>query len=969
MRLRYILILWLLLVAEAVCFSQPAEVRNRLSEYFQRYYVGYGGAADKCKLDEINIDSHARVMHIYANELFATQQFTRKKVEDIYAEVKKLLPTPYNTYRLCIYGKKVLIEELVTGGWGDESAPRSWNGIEYKGNNWVTPLNRPNDITHGLADRHIALWASHGRYFAKDKREWRWQRPRLFSTAEDLLSQTIVVPYLIPMLENAGAIVFTPRERDWQKNEVIVDNDRPAQNGLYAETSGNYPWEPAGPGFAQLKTVYSGYDNPFADGTSRCCATQTRRSQASIITWTPNIPEDGQYAVYVSYPTLPTSVSDATYTVKHRGVSTQFKVNQQMGGSTWVYLGTFDFAAGNSRDNCVMLSNQSSFRGHVSADAVRFGGGMGNIGRGDSLQVSGLPRFLEGARYYTQWAGMPWWVYANKGGDQDYAEDINARSLMTNNLARGSVYVPCDSGLCVPIDMCVALHTDAGFSLDGSHTGTLSIYTTAPNDGLLPSGVMRLASRDLSDMVVSQVDQDLKQTFGNWSRRQLYDRNYSESREPEMPSIILEMLSHQNYYDMCRAHDPGFKFTLARAIYKGILRYETTMHGLKSYVVQPLPVTALAAMTNPSQRRITLNWLAVDDLLEASAIASSFIVYHAEGQGGFDNGTLVNGASYNLESATPDVLHRFKVTAVNAGGQSMESEEVCAYISSSGSKQILVVDAFDRLAGPQPYDNDTIQGFDFNSDPGVPIAKMTGYSGAQVCFDKRFIGREGPGALGHSGYEWEGLIVAGNTRDWSTRHASDIIYATNGMVSISSCTASAVTRGTFNPIGFDVMDIAFGLQRADGYSMRQAKTFTEPLIQTVAAFTRSGGNILVSGAFIGSDMLSDAERLFTRSVLKYEFAGYLPTYSIGSIFGLNNTFSVFRTFNEKSYSVPHVDCLVATSPAFSTMVYQPSGQSAAVAYKGKDYRSIALGFPIESVSDAGIRKELMRGLMQFLLNE
>ena len=30
---------------------------------------------------------------------------------------------------------------------------------------------------------------------------------------------------------------------------------------------------------------------------------------------------------------------------------------------------------------------------------------MGNIVRG--RQVSGLPRTLEGARYYTQWAGAP----------------------------------------------------------------------------------------------------------------------------------------------------------------------------------------------------------------------------------------------------------------------------------------------------------------------------------------------------------------------------------------------------------------------------------------------------------------------------------------------------------------------------------------------------------------------------------
>ena len=49
--------------------------------------------------------------------------------------------------------------------------------------------------------------------------------PRLFCTTEDLFTQSFIIPYLIPMLENAGANVFTPRERDTQKQEVIVDND------------------------------------------------------------------------------------------------------------------------------------------------------------------------------------------------------------------------------------------------------------------------------------------------------------------------------------------------------------------------------------------------------------------------------------------------------------------------------------------------------------------------------------------------------------------------------------------------------------------------------------------------------------------------------------------------------------------------------------------------------------------------
>ena len=39
------------------------------------------------------------------------------------------------------------------------------------------------------------------------------------------------------MLERAGAVIYTPRERDWQKNEVLVDND----NGRgYVEDDGQF---------------------------------------------------------------------------------------------------------------------------------------------------------------------------------------------------------------------------------------------------------------------------------------------------------------------------------------------------------------------------------------------------------------------------------------------------------------------------------------------------------------------------------------------------------------------------------------------------------------------------------------------------------------------------------------------------------------------------------------------------------
>ncbi|MBO4905843.1 MAG: N-acetylmuramoyl-L-alanine amidase [Bacteroidaceae bacterium] len=953
-------------------------VRDRVTTYFTSYHRDDILVNEKIKVQSVGINTQGRELTLTISDAFGMVPFTDEQVSSIYKEVQQLLPQPYNAYTLHILTNGHLLEDLVVGGdeQNGETASRLWGDISYKGNAWVTPLNRPYHVDEGLPSRHISVWASHGRYFDLDKNEWKWQRPRLFCATEDLLSQTIVIPLLIPMLENAGAIVFTPRERNWQKNEAVVDNDTPNQSGLYTETNGQYGWLSAGTGFAHTRQTYINQDNPFTDGTARLCATQTRRSQSSTITWTPQIPADGQYAVYVSYKTIPTSIPDAEYTVRHRGQNTRFRVNQQMGGGTWVYLGTFDFAAGESTDNCVRLTNQSNYRGHVTADAVRFGGGMGNVARGvgGAETVSGMPRFLEAARYYAQWAGMPSQVYANIDSVSDYREDINTRSLMTNYLAGGSPYLPADSGLHVPIDLTVALHTDAGITSDGSPVGTLAIYHSHDDDGLLPSGISRLTCRDLADMVQTQVCNDLEQTLSQWTRRQLWDKNYSECRRPQTPSLLLEMLSHQNFPEMVKAHDPYFKFLLARALYKGILRYEAYAHGQKHVTVQPLPVTAPQACVMPDENEIRLTWTAVDDPLEATAKPTAFVVYHAEGQRGYDNGTLVRENSYTLREASRNVLHRFKVSAVNDGGQSLLSEEVCAYISNdNNARQILIVDAFDRMAGPRPIISDTIVGFDMTADMGIPMAQMPGYCGLQVDFNPLMAGQEGEGALGHSIGNLEGMILAGNTRDWTTRHALDIIAATNGLAHISSCTAAALEAGYANnpgsqaPNSYNLMDIACGLQQRDGYSLIQHPALSYGLRQAMAACVRAGGNLLVSGSYIGSDAHSDEEQQFLRSVLKTEHIHNFSTTEIQNVFGLGSQFSLETNFSERSYRVSRADCLAPTENAFCAMIYQPSQECAAVAYQGQSYRSMTLGFPWESITDNTHRVELMRGIFNFLL--
>ena len=205
----------------------------------------------------------------------------------------------------------------------------------------------------------------------------------------------------------------------------------------------------------------------------------------------------------------------------------------------------------------VVLSNESKEKGVVCADAVRFGGGMGNIARGG--KTSGLPRYLEGARYSAQWAGMPYSVYGGREGSNDMADDINVRSLATNYLAGKSIFNSAEEGLGIPIEMSMALHSDAGFSKEDKIIGALGIYTTQFNDGRLNAGTDRYTSRDLSDILLTQLQQDIRATFNtDWTRRSLWDRNYSETRLPAIHSTSVELLSHQNFADMCLGHDPKF---------------------------------------------------------------------------------------------------------------------------------------------------------------------------------------------------------------------------------------------------------------------------------------------------------------------------------------------------------------------------------------------------------------------------
>jgi hypothetical protein len=432
---------------------------------------------------------------------------------------------------------------------------------------------------------------------------------------------------------------------------------------------------------------------------------------------------------------------------------------------------------------------------------------MGMMMRGDSLINSGLPRYLEGARYALQYSGFPYKAYSPSEGERDYNDDINGRSHAVNHLIGGSTFCPDSAGLGVPIEMTFGFHSDAGISQEDEIIGSLGVVTTDHEKGVLPTGVSRYISRDFITYILNNVQHDLSATFGiNWSCRGILDKSYSESRIPYVPSMIFESLSHQNFMDMKYGHDPNFKFVMARAVYKALLKHLCYVHN-KKYVVQPLPVKNFAVDFGEEANTLRLTWQPTEDPLEPTATAKKYLIYTKINDNEYDNGRIVEENSATLP-VLPDVQYSFRIAAVNEGGESFPSEELSAYISKMEKGRVAIVNNFRRLSGPAVVNTVSLAGFDLDADPGVPYMRTPEYCGRQLDFERVNSGFED--GLGLSSSELEGTLVAGNTFNYPYIHGKAL--AANEF-SFVSCSSDAIMNGTIRPEKYDAIDLIVGAEK------------------------------------------------------------------------------------------------------------------------------------------------------------
>ena len=959
------------LSAQGVDKTVERSVQNYFKEYKSDRAALSRPGLDTKRRDKIVVNSGKKTVTIYCNEAFAGQPFTPEVVEKIYGDIRGLLPSKLRKYKIRVEFQNMSIDERIPNICRKDGVDkkRIWGNVKYEGEPWVSNASRPYKVKAGLAGRHIVMRQSHGNVYSATNDMWSWQRPRLFCTVEDLFTPSIVMPFLLPMLENAGALVYTPRERDVQTNCVIVDNDLSSSGSGYLESKG-LVWDTFQEGFADMKDVYHDGDNPFEMGSSRVIATTTDgKKNHSEAMWCPMIPEDGNYAVYVSYRTFGNSVPDAKYRVVHSGGTTEFRVNQTMGGGTWVYLGTFHFKAGRNSGQCVVLSNESRHKGVVSADAVRFGGGTGIVARGENDKTSGLPRHLEAARYNLLTGGFPYKVYAPLEGESDYREDILCYGNAVNYLSGGSVFNPDSAGIKVPFELSFGFHSDAGVNGEGNVHGSLGIVTTKHNDNVLATGHSRMMSRDLISSLLNNVQDDLAARYSiSWPVRGILDRNYGETRVPVIPSVIFESLSHQNFADMVYGHNPDFKFMLSRSVYKSILKHLAYVHG-EDYVVQPLPVSHFSLTLSDDGKSVLLKWRPVMDPQEPTAKPKKYIIYTRTGDGGFDNGIVVdkNSASISVEKG---VMYGFKVAALNDGGESFPSEVLSMYVAEKEKGRVLVVNGFHRLSAPYVTSTSEYAGFEMERDPGVPYMHTMEYCGKQLDF---YVGNAGnENGFGLSDECYEGMPIAGNTFDYPSVHGRAL--AANG-ISFVSCGSEAVMSGSVDLKDYKVVDLILGAEKQGGQGSylgydRPYKTFPEMLQEKIADFCSNGGNLFVSGSYIASDMVRNQnDKAFIKNVLHYDYDGTVHDVAENRVKGSGGaSFVIPRTANSECYAVASPDVLAPVNDAFVSFVFTGSLESAGVAYAG-DYRVLSTSFPFEAVKGEEERTELMAAIMRFLLGK
>jgi hypothetical protein len=753
----------------------------------------------------------------------------------------------------------------------------------------------------------VYISAGHG-WTAGSSSPWFLQRPVLLGMAEDYgnIDQiNLVCQYLF----NAGATVVPLRPAGWQPLEIVLDQDDP-------EVTYTGGWTPstAAPYYEQGRTL-SGVSYEFAN---------TSAVEDATARFTPTITVSDYYPVYCWALASGNRVNQL-YRVGHSGGVTEVRVDHTNVGNGWVWLGDYYLEAGG--DNYVEISNAASVSGVVIADAIRWGGGFGDIVRPGPGSTSGYPRDEEAQRY---WAESEFGN--NAVGFSSGIWDLSGSSDNSDNVGTGA-RVAREMNRVPP----------GGSSVDRWKRVHVEFHSNAFNSAArgqvcLITGNATTNQISFANILSDEFDADmsfLSNTFEHpWVDRSsptltgAYGAISTTNNGDEFDSTLIEVAFHDNQQDAELLRDVNFRAASARATVHGVIRFLNTLPGSQVALNFAPDVPRYVNVEDLGGGDVRVSWFPPLSDGARGEPATSYVVYQSPNGKGFGNPIDVGGSlSATIGSVPVGETRYYAVAARNAGGESPLSEVVAVRRPQTGVADILIVNGFERA--------------DRTLNPSTDFSQPAAYAGLSV---ERQLPR------------------ATNNFDYVIQHAEALGANDYGF---ASCDNDSVRDG--------VVDLANYTKLVWILGPEENATFDSAEQFDVQAFVANGGSLFVSGSQVAWDLigLNNGPSFATTTLrigLGADDAGsFIASGATGSIF--NGVANLSFTPSGAPYSVYTPDRLLAGSGAVAALNYiGGSGGIAATQYAGGTYNAVVFGFPFETINSASVRADVMNRVITYLDN-
>ena len=874
--------------------------------------------ASGVSVDKITLESEAKKVSVFitvADEYLA--DFNDAKLEDLSRlYLNALISLKIDFARLNIMlrtdkgGEYKHVTEFLPKNPSVPKKEEEYEGGASKGaKKSLVPQKKYGNVQGALSGKTLFVSAGHGWTYHTTNSSWATQRDINQGMREDDSNAEIVSYFLIPYLQNAGGMVFSARERDRQENMVIIDDaDGTAyadSDGIY-EDSGNWTVTTDSTGYGYGRQTYPILRdvNPLRSGKYRYANAET----GAWARWTPRIPEDGFYHVYVSYKAGGNRTDAAKYTVKYSGASTEVVVNQQHHGSTWIDLGRFYFRAGMSSENAsVTLSGES---GIIIADAVRFGGGMGLIKRGTS--TSGKPRWEESATHNVQFMGGPSeTTYHYVENDRD--DDVSARSL----------WAAWENEEGYDDSLYIAIHSN-GVD-DTSVTGLSTWIYSSQKPGVgYETGQAAEGSEELAALVQERILKSVQTLFNpDYKKygRGIYSAYFGEinpTYNNEMPSVLVELAFHTSSTDAAMLKNPKYRDIVSRAAYQAIVQYFAQKDGTQAVFLPGTPRNLIGFQDSSFKDTVLFGWEApeTDPERYLGDVPKGYIVQLSLDGVMFDEGVEVQTPSIAFDvSDYPDGTEFYvRVLAYNDGGVSFPSSVAAVVISKKNEPNILLVDGFERIDNSMPRFNE--------------------------------------GSSANHRYILEHI----NSFDYAKYYApvlSELGYS-------------------FDFVPRNIIPMCEDLSQYDaivwflGEQSTADETFNHDEQEIITEFIENGGALFVSGAEIGWDLDHKgdaADKAFFNETLNTKYVA--DESGLYTFFGADDLSTVSGWFDDGTYiyQSEYADVLAPfdENKGKTVLFYDNTQNLGAGILTNTDNKKVfVLGFPFETILDDEIKKDLLK---------